>query len=56
MVIGTGGIGRAVARLLSAVGVRVTGAGRTARTDDPDFGTVLRTDELVTYAGISTTL
>lgn len=51
LVIGTGGIGRAVARLLSAVGVRVTGAGRTARTDDPDFGTVLRTDELVTYAG-----
>lgn len=51
LVIGTGGIGRAVARLLRAVGLQVTGAGRTARTDDPDFGTVLRTDELAAYAG-----
>lgn len=51
LVIGTGGIGRAVARLLSAAGLRVTGAGRTARADDPDFGTVLRTADLATYAG-----
>ncbi|WP_207837389.1 D-2-hydroxyacid dehydrogenase [Williamsia soli] len=51
LVIGTGGIGRAVARLLRAAGLQVTGAGRTARTEDPDFGTVLRTDELAGYAG-----
>jgi phosphoglycerate dehydrogenase-like enzyme len=51
LVIGTGGIGRAVARLLKAAGLEVTGAGRTARAEDPDFGTVLRTDELATYAG-----
>ncbi|MFJ8596925.1 D-2-hydroxyacid dehydrogenase, partial [Streptomyces sp. NPDC093598] len=40
LVWGTGPIGRAIARLLSAVGMRVCGAGRTARTADPDFGTV----------------
>lgn len=40
LVWGTGSIGRAVARLLRAVGMRVSGAGRTPRADDPDFGTV----------------
>ncbi|MGW0829271.1 D-2-hydroxyacid dehydrogenase [Streptomyces prunicolor] len=40
LVWGTGPIGRAVARMLRAVGMRVCGAGRTARADDPDFGTV----------------
>lgn len=46
LVIGTGGIGRATARLLRAVGMTVTGAGRTARAGDPDFGTVVPTSEL----------
>lgn len=46
VVIGTGGIGRATARLLRAVGMRVTGVGRTARAEDPDFGTVVASDEL----------
>ncbi|MFF0487741.1 D-2-hydroxyacid dehydrogenase [Nocardia sp. NPDC003482] len=40
LVVGTGPIGRAIARLLRAVGMRVRGLGRTARTGDPDFGTV----------------
>lgn len=40
LVWGTGPIGRAVARMLRAVGMKVCGAGRTARSDDPDFGTV----------------
>ncbi|WP_449487468.1 NAD(P)-dependent oxidoreductase, partial [Streptomyces griseorubiginosus] len=40
LVWGTGPIGRAIARLLRAVGMRVSGAGRKPRTDDPDFGTV----------------
>ncbi|MEU5645259.1 D-2-hydroxyacid dehydrogenase [Streptomyces milbemycinicus] len=40
LVWGTGPIGRAVARMLRVVGMRVTGVGRTARADDPDFGTV----------------
>lgn len=40
LVVGTGRIGRAIARLLRAAGVEVSGSGRRARTDDPDFGTV----------------
>ena len=40
LVVGTGPIGRAIARLLAAAGLRVTGLGRTARDGDPDFGTV----------------
>jgi phosphoglycerate dehydrogenase-like enzyme len=40
LVVGTGPIGRAIARQLTAVGMRVAGAGRVHRADDPDFGTV----------------
>lgn len=46
LVVGTGQIGRAIARLLRAVGVEVTGSGRRARTDDPDFGTVTAQEDL----------
>ena len=46
LVVGTGPIGRAIARRLLAVGMHVAGAGRTARTGDPDFGTVHPTDRL----------
>ncbi|MFE0028375.1 D-2-hydroxyacid dehydrogenase [Amycolatopsis sp. NPDC059021] len=46
LVVGTGPIGRAIARLLRAAGMRVSGAGRRARTGDPDFGVVYGTDEL----------
>ncbi|WP_299570306.1 D-2-hydroxyacid dehydrogenase [uncultured Williamsia sp.] len=51
LVVGTGGIGRATARLLRAAGLQVTGAGRTARDDDPDFGTVVSTGDLVDHVG-----
>ncbi len=51
MVVGTGGIGRQTARLLRAVGMRVTGVGRTARTDDVDFGTVVPSSELAEHVG-----
>lgn len=40
LIVGTGSIGRAVAGLLRAAGMRVRAVGRRARTDDPDFGTV----------------
>ncbi|MEN3123424.1 D-2-hydroxyacid dehydrogenase [Janibacter sp. LM] len=46
LVVGTGRIGRAIARLLRAVGMQVSGSGRRARTDDPDFGTVTAQEEL----------
>lgn len=51
LVIGTGAIGREIARLLRAVGVEVTGAGRTARDGDPDFGTVVDSAQLPQHIG-----
>lgn len=51
LVIGTGGIGRATAQLLRAVGMRVVGGGRTARESDPDFGRVIPTAELADHVG-----
>jgi phosphoglycerate dehydrogenase-like enzyme len=51
LVVGTGSIGREVARLLRAVDVQVTGAGRTARTGDPDFTTVVASSALVDEVG-----
>jgi phosphoglycerate dehydrogenase-like enzyme len=49
LVVGTGGIGRATARLLRAVGLQVRGAGRTAREADADFGTVIPSTELAQH-------
>lgn len=43
LVVGTGPIGRAIARLLRAAGLEVSGAGRRERTGDPDFGDVVGT-------------
>ncbi|MGD7707324.1 D-2-hydroxyacid dehydrogenase [Microlunatus sp. Y2014] len=51
LVVGTGPIGRAIAGALRAVGVSVRGAGRRARTDDPDFGTVCGPDDLPAELG-----
>jgi phosphoglycerate dehydrogenase-like enzyme len=51
LVVGTGSIGRETARLLSAVGMQVRGAGRTARTEDPDFGSVVSSAELADHVG-----
>jgi phosphoglycerate dehydrogenase-like enzyme len=46
VVVGVGPIGRAVARMLAAVGLRVRGVGRSRRSGDPDFGEVAAGDEL----------
>ena len=51
LVVGTGGIGRATARLLRAVGCEVRGAGRRDVDDDPDFGQVVSTDRLAQEVG-----
>ncbi|UVI34565.1 D-2-hydroxyacid dehydrogenase [Brevibacterium spongiae] len=41
LIVGTGAIGREIARLLSAVDISVTGAGSRARSGDADFGDVI---------------
>lgn len=51
LIVGTGAIGREIAGLLRAVGMRVRGAGRTARTSDPDLGDMVASDRLVEHAG-----
>ncbi|SDD61205.1 D-2-hydroxyacid dehydrogenase [Actinokineospora iranica] len=40
LVVGTGPIGRAIGRKLTAAGVRVSAAGRVARRGDPDLGDI----------------
>lgn len=47
VIVGVGPVGRASARLLRAVGVRVRGVGRTARTGDPDFGEVSASTDVI---------
>lgn len=51
LVVGTGGIGREIARLLRIAGLEVRGAGRVARADDPDFGEVIASGELAAAVG-----
>ncbi|MGV0769608.1 D-2-hydroxyacid dehydrogenase [Mycobacterium syngnathidarum] len=51
LVVGTGGIGREIARLLRAAGLSVRGAGRVAVDEDADFGTVVATAELAEAVG-----
>jgi len=40
LIVGTGSIGRAIARMLRAAGMQVSGVGRRARAHDADFGAV----------------
>jgi phosphoglycerate dehydrogenase-like enzyme len=51
LVVGTGGVGREIAKLLRAAGLVVRGAGRHAVADDPDFGDVIPSDDLAAEAG-----
>ena len=50
LVVGTGPIGREIARLLRAVGMEIRGVGRTARAADPDFGEVVASGDLAEHA------
>ncbi len=47
LVVGAGSIGRQIARLLGAVGMRVDGMARSARDSDPDFDRVHPSDLLL---------
>ncbi|MDJ0348597.1 D-2-hydroxyacid dehydrogenase [Cryobacterium sp. PH29-G1] len=51
LIVGTGGIGRQIARLLRAVGLEVRGSGRRASSDDPDFGIVVPSAALAEHVG-----
>jgi len=50
IVVGTGGIGREIARLLRAAGLEVRATGRTERTD-PELGDVLASADLAAHVG-----
>ncbi len=47
LIIGVGSIGREVARLLAAAGLRVSGVGRSRRTQDPVFERIYASGELL---------
>jgi phosphoglycerate dehydrogenase-like enzyme len=51
LVVGTGAIGRAIARLLAAAGLHVRGAGRSPDGTDPDFGTLVSSADLPGQVG-----
>jgi phosphoglycerate dehydrogenase-like enzyme len=51
VVVGTGSIGRATARLLRAVGVQVEGVGRAAAGHDDDFGRLHASADLARVVG-----
>ena len=46
LVVGVGGIGRAIGRMLGAVGCRVYGVGRSARSGDSDFAAIYASEDL----------
>ncbi|BBX15417.1 2-hydroxyacid dehydrogenase [Mycolicibacterium duvalii] len=51
LVVGTGGIGREIAKLLRAAGLTVRGAGRRPVTGDPDFGEIVSSADLSAIVG-----
>lgn len=51
LVVGAGSIGRQIARLVAAAGLKPHGIARTARTEDPDFVAVHGNDDLYAQLG-----
>ncbi|MFC9251785.1 D-2-hydroxyacid dehydrogenase [Amycolatopsis thailandensis] len=49
LVVGTGPIGRSIARMLRAAGMSVAGVGRRPREGDPDFGDVYSSSDLTRH-------
>jgi phosphoglycerate dehydrogenase-like enzyme len=46
IIVGVGSVGRAIARLLSGAGMKVSGIGRSARADDSVFGAIHGSEDL----------
>ena len=51
LVVGTGSLGREIARLFHAVGMKVSGAGRSSRPGDEDFAQIHSCRDLATFVG-----
>ena len=51
LVVGTGSLGREIARLFHAVGMKVSGAGRSSRPGDDDFPQIHPCRDLATFVG-----
>ncbi|MFT4470254.1 D-2-hydroxyacid dehydrogenase [Arthrobacter sulfonylureivorans] len=51
LIVGTGSIGREIARVLKAMGLHVAGSGRTARSGDEDLGEIYASSELADVVG-----
>ena len=51
LVVGTGSLGREIARLFHAVGMKVSGAGRSSRPGDDDFPQIHSCRDLATFVG-----
>lgn len=51
LVVGIGGIGREIGRVLTMLGAEVRGVGRSARGGDPDFAEVIASADLVDHVG-----
>ena len=51
LVVGTGSLGREIARLFHAVGMKVSGAGRSSRPGDDDFAQIHSCRDLATFVG-----
>ncbi|WP_309130061.1 D-2-hydroxyacid dehydrogenase [Brevibacterium sp.] len=51
LIVGTGAIGREIARVLRALDVEISGAGSHARGGDPDFGDVIDSADLASHLG-----
>ncbi|RBP63960.1 phosphoglycerate dehydrogenase-like enzyme [Brevibacterium sanguinis] len=49
LIVGTGSIGREIARVLAALDVEIVGAGSRAREGDPDFGRVIDSADLASH-------
>jgi phosphoglycerate dehydrogenase-like enzyme len=51
LILGVGSIGREIARVLNAIGIKCHGAGRTARSGNADFESIYASDDITDVIG-----